>query len=98
VSRLLRWLDDWAWAARVRRARRARRGLSFSGRARFDAALRPRLRQEPGLVVAYPDAFYHVRDEDLSCAEKAAAEHRERTADEEHQARPDSGRRGGHAR
>jgi hypothetical protein len=52
----------------VIRARRWRRSLYFSQRERFDAEMRPKLEREPGKVIAYPDAFYHVTIADLSRA------------------------------
>lgn len=65
------WIADLRWAMNVRRARSRRRRLSLSGRLRFDAALRHRLKD--GAVVAYPDAFYCVEIEDLIRAIRAAS-------------------------
>lgn len=65
MSRFAEWIADVRWSANMRRARRWRRELSFSQRLKFDAAIRPRLEREPGLVIDYPDAIYHVTIDDL---------------------------------
>jgi hypothetical protein len=61
----VQWINDWRWAANVRRARAYRRTLSFSQRAAFDRALRPKLSRERETVIDYPDAFYYVGIDDL---------------------------------
>lgn len=71
VNRLAQWINDRRWAANVRRARAWRRGLLFSQREAFDAALRPRIEGEPGKVIAYPDALYYVTIDDLVRAMEA---------------------------
>lgn len=68
-------LADWRWAMNVRRARAWRRDCSFSARVRFDTAYRPRLK-EPGAVIAYPDALYHVDSADLARAMEVSREYK----------------------
>jgi hypothetical protein len=58
------WLNDRRWAANARRARSWRRRLGFAERVKFDNILRPHL-QEPGMVIDYPDALYHITVDDL---------------------------------
>lgn len=59
------WVADWRWAANMRRARAWRRKLSFSQREHFDHAIRPKIKNEPGKVIAYPDAIYYITIDDL---------------------------------
>lgn len=59
------FMSDLRWAMNMIRARRYRRNVGFGERARFDNALRPRLQGERDIVIAYPDAFYHTKIEDL---------------------------------
>jgi hypothetical protein len=62
------WINDFRWAMNVKRARAWRRRLSFSAREQFDHAMRPKLKDEPGKVITYPDAFYHITIDDLTHA------------------------------
>lgn len=55
-------LDDVAWAWRMLRIRRIRRGLLFSRRMAYDNALRPSTGSD---VIAYPDAIYYVHTRDM---------------------------------
>lgn len=55
--------DDIAWAWRMFRTRRIRRGLPFSHRQVYDRAIRPS--SSSGCIVAYPDAFYYVQKRDM---------------------------------
>lgn len=48
-----------------RKASAWRRELLFSQRVAFDDALRPRLKNEVGKAIAYPDAIYHIDIDDL---------------------------------
>jgi hypothetical protein len=59
------WLEDFRWAMNVKRARAWRRDLGFSQRQAFDQSLRPPIKGENEIVVSYPDAFYHVKIDDL---------------------------------
>ena len=68
-GRLRGWLEDWAWAWRVRRVRALRRRLTFSRRLAFDREFQPLI---DGGRIAYPDAFYHTKREDWERARKAA--------------------------
>jgi len=67
------WIEDMRWAMNAKRARAWRRNLSFSERRTFDKALRPPFPNEPGLVVEYPDAFYHLSIDDLCRAMRASS-------------------------
>lgn len=69
------WINDLRWSANMRRARRWRRQLEFGEREKFDRALRPRFPLEPGSVIAYPDAIYHVTIDDLLRAMSASKGH-----------------------
>ena len=62
-SRLAQWIEDLRWSANMCRVRRMRRELIFSRRRIFDDALRPEA--TVGTIIAYPDAFYHVRIDDV---------------------------------
>ena len=66
------WLADYRWAMNAMRARRWRRKIGFAARVEFDTALRPRLPKEPGKVIAYPDALYHITIEDVCRAIEAS--------------------------
>lgn len=67
------WINDMRWAMNAKRARAWRRQLMFSQREAFDRAYRPRLGvREPGVVIDYPDAFYHTDIDDL-CRAMAAS-------------------------
>lgn len=70
MNRLAQWINDRRWAANARRARAWRRRLLFSQRQAFDNALRPIV---GGAIIAYPDALYHVTDDDLIRAMEAAS-------------------------
>lgn len=59
------WINDLRWAMNMKRVRAMRREMFFSERIKFDSALRPPIDGEPGVVVDYPDAFYHVTIEDI---------------------------------
>lgn len=68
------WINDMRWAMNAKRARAWRRRLMFSQRIAFDEALRPRLGpREPGVVIDYPDGFYHTDIDDLCRAMAASA-------------------------
>lgn len=54
--------DDIAWAWRMIKVRRIRRGLIFSARKAYDTALRPSSGSE---IVRYPDALYYVQTRDM---------------------------------
>ena len=77
MTRFSQWLNDWRWAANMRRARAWRRECSLSQRVSFDKALRPRIKGEPGMIVAYPDAVYHITIDDLVRAMMASAKTQE---------------------
>jgi hypothetical protein len=62
------WLEDFRWAMLMKRVRCTRRRLLFSQRQKFDDALRPRVAGDPGTVLAYPDAIYHIDADDLQRA------------------------------
>ena len=64
------WLEDFRWAMNAKRARAFRRDLMFSQRQVFDAALRPPV--DGPNVIAYPDAFYHMKIDDVCRALLAA--------------------------
>jgi hypothetical protein len=66
------WLNDWRWAANVKRARAYRRSLGFAQRIAFDRALRHPV--SSGHVIEYPDAFYYVTIDDLCAAMLKAME------------------------
>lgn len=69
------WFVDLRWAMNMKRARAWRRQCGFSERIRFDDALRPRLQNEPGKVIAYPDALYHATIDDICRAMVASKRH-----------------------
>jgi hypothetical protein len=71
VKAFAQWLNDWRWAANMKRARAHRRELMFGARERFDEAIRPRL--TANTVIAYPDAIYHIDVDDLCRAMVRAA-------------------------
>lgn len=71
MATLAEKIENLRWALNMMRARAWRRDLLFSERAKFDSALRPRMAD--GSIVAYPDAIYHVKIEDLC---RAIAERR----------------------
>lgn len=56
-------LNDFRWAMNAMRARAWRRQLLFSQRLAFDDELRPMLKH--GERIAYPDAIYHIKVNDL---------------------------------
>lgn len=62
---LKRWIDDWRWALLMRRIRIERRQIYFSQRIKFDEDLRPKIKDEIGYVIYYPDAIYYVKNEDF---------------------------------
>ena len=76
MNRIGQWMADFRWAMNAMRARRWRRSLTFSARIRFDDALRPRLAREGSAqpVIAYPDAIYHIKVDDLIRAMWAGSE------------------------
>ena len=59
------WFEDFRWAMNAMRARRWRRQIGFAARIRFDNALRPKIKGEPGVVIDYPDALYNIKVEDV---------------------------------
>lgn len=65
----VQWAADLRWAMNMMAVRRFRRGLGFSQRVKFDAALRPR--RDPPAVIAYPDAIYHAKADDVTRARSA---------------------------
>jgi len=67
------WVEDFRWAMNAMRARAWRRRLTYASRAAFDAALRPPLKYEVGMVIDYPDALYHITIDDVCRAMKAAS-------------------------
>ncbi len=70
-NRLGQWMSDFRWAMNAMRARRIRRELGFARRVAFDNELRPKL--DAPNVIAYPDALYHIKVEDvIRAAQKAA--------------------------
>lgn len=71
-SNLSSWWTDFRWALWMVICRRYRRSLLFHQRLAFDDALRPKVpkrhpQHEP-VVIAYPDAIYHTRPEDIQRA------------------------------
>jgi len=74
-GRALRFFDfirDFIWSSHMRRARRFRRGLTFTQRRVFDDALR-----EPNVVGGmcdYPDIFFQITGDNLRSAMTAARE------------------------
>lgn len=84
IARFMAWLalriNDRHWANNMIRARRWRRGLGFEEREAFDDAFRPRIAEAwsqtaggSALVIAYPDAIYEIKIEDLERAMWASA-------------------------
>jgi len=61
-------MNDLAWAWRMFKIRRVRRGLRFSLRRSYDEALRP---SSGSAVVSYPDAFYFIEQRDVMRARGA---------------------------
>lgn len=61
-------LKDLAWAWRMFRIRRIRRGLRFSLRKAYDNALRP---SSGSNIVSYPDAIYFFEKHDMVRAARA---------------------------
>ncbi len=63
MSTIAEKIENLRWAMNMMRARAWRRELSFSERQKFDAEIRPRL--QGGAIVAYPDAIYYVKIDDV---------------------------------
>lgn len=61
--------DRSEWLRLMARVTAIRDGLYFSRRLKFDDELRPKFTD--GRRIAYPDAFYHLTEEDVSRAEGA---------------------------
>lgn len=53
---------DLAWAWRMFRVRRIRRGLLFGARQTYDDAIRPSVGSD---IIAYPDAVYYIQPCDM---------------------------------
>lgn len=64
---------DMSWMYLIRDIRVYRRDLIFSKRRIFDDALRPSAGGTSALI-AYPDAFYHVKQADFDRAKAAVEE------------------------
>lgn len=65
------WIARKRWAANMNRAKRFRDELGFMEREIFDNAIRPPIASEPGIVIDYPDALYHMSIDDLCRAMRA---------------------------
>lgn len=71
--RFAQWVEDFRWAMNAMRARAWRRRLTFASRVAFDQALRPKLKYDPGMVIDYPDAIYHITIDDVCRAMETAS-------------------------
>lgn len=56
----------WLWA--VYRLRRAYLEALFSVRQKIINDVRPPIKGDPGVVIAHPDAFFHITNQDVDRA------------------------------